>query len=518
METVDFETFIERWNDKQRQKTPDLHREIARWLEARCRAGEKSALLLAFRGAGKSTLVGLFCAWLLRCYPHFRILVLAADFALARKMVRNVKRVIERHDDTQHLKPKKADEWASAQFTIERKVELRDPSMLAKGIGANVTGSRADVVICDDVEVPNTADSPAKRRDLRQRLEEIRYVLTPGGGVLYVGTPHVFDSIYAEAPAPGSDGGDGPPPLEGFTRLKLAVYDEQDKSRWPERFPPERIEEIRRQSGANKFKSQMLLEPADPAAGRLDVEGLKRYDDELVYYEAGGEAVLEIGGRRLVSASCWWDPSFGAPARGDRSVVAVVYSDKHGRRYLHAIRYISHDPLLARAENGVSEATQMCRQVVDFADRHWLPAVRVESNGIGKLLPSALRQEMNAAGVRCAVIAETSRQAKEARILEAFDVALAAGGIYAHAGVWATPFVAEMREWRPGENGRDDGLDAVAGCLLSEFKRLSKVPTAPAIPADTADDADDDATGAPPRRRDWRPTAQSYKAKTEFAV
>ena len=516
METVDFETFVERWNEKQRQKTPALHREIARWLDARCQAGEESALLLAFRGAGKSTLVGLFCAWLLRRYPYLRILVLAADHALARKMVRNVRRVIERHQDTQHLKPKKADEWASDQFTVERKRELRDPSMLAKGIGANVTGSRADVVICDDVEVPNTADSPAKRADLRQRLDEIRYVLAPGGGVLYIGTPHVFDSIYAEAPAPtpGSDGGDGPPPLAGFTRLELPVYDDAGRSRWPERFPPERIEEIRRQSGANKFKSQMLLQPADPAAGRLDVEGLRRYDDELVYREGGGEAVLSIGGSRLVSASCWWDPSYGAPDKGDRSVVAVVYSDKHGRRYLHAIRYIVRDRKRAVAE-GVSEAAEMCRQVVRFVDRHCLPAVRVESNGVGMFLPDMLIQELKAAGVRCAVIAEASRRAKDERILEAFDVALAAGGLYAHAGVWETPFVAEMREWRPGEDGRDDGLDAVAGCLLSEFKRLSRVPVAPAVPAD---DADEDATDAPPPRRDWRPTMQSYKAKTEFVV
>jgi len=511
MEPIDFETFVDKWNESQGQNTPALHREIARWLEARKNAGDRALLLLAFRGAGKSTLVGLFCAWLLRTYPFLRILVLAADHALARKMVRNVKRIIERHEDTQHLRPKNADEWASDRFTIERKCELRDPSMLAKGIGANVTGSRADVVICDDVEVPNTADTPAKRADLRERLDEIRYVLAPAGGVLYIGTPHVFDSIYAARPPAG--GGDECPRLEGFSRLELPVFDGQGRSRWPERFPPERIEEIRRKSGANKFKSQMLLEPADPAAGRLDVEGLKRYDDELVYREAGGEAVLSVGGRRLVSASCWWDPSFGAPERGDRSVVAVVYTDEDGRRRLHAIRYIRHDPLLARANSGVSEATQMCRQVVDFADRHWLPAVRVESNGIGKLLPNALRQEMNAAGVRSAVIEETSRRAKEARILEAFDVALAAGGLYAHAGVWQTPFVAEMREWRPGESGRDDGLDAVAGCLLSEFKRLSRVPVAPARPAD-----DDEADDAPPPRRDWRPTAQSYKAKTEFAV
>ena len=77
----------------------------ARWQE-----GERELLLLlAFRSSGKSTLVGLFCAWLLCRHPDLRILVLAGDFALAKKMVRNVKRIIERHPLTAGLKPTRSD-------------------------------------------------------------------------------------------------------------------------------------------------------------------------------------------------------------------------------------------------------------------------------------------------------------------------------------------------------------------------------------------------------------------------
>ena len=60
--------------------------------------------------------------------------------------------------------------------------------MLAKGITANITGSRADVIICDDVEVPQTCDSADKREDLRARLAEMNYVQVAGGTQLYVGT------------------------------------------------------------------------------------------------------------------------------------------------------------------------------------------------------------------------------------------------------------------------------------------------------------------------------------------
>lgn len=148
------------------------------------------------RNSGKSTIVGLFCAWILYSRPSLRILVIAADHALAKKMVRNVKRIIEQHPLTLGLKPARQDQWASDQFTVNRNMELRDPSMLAKGLGANITGLRADIIICDDVEVPKNCDTALKRREMREKLGELDYILTPSGMQLYIGTPHTYYTIY----------------------------------------------------------------------------------------------------------------------------------------------------------------------------------------------------------------------------------------------------------------------------------------------------------------------------------
>jgi len=104
--------------------------------------------------------------------------------------------------------------------------------------------------------------------------------------------------------------------------------------------------------------------------------------------------------------------------------------------------------------------------------------VVLETNGLGRFLPGLLRREISAAGLACAVIEKASRRNKDLRIVEAFDAVLAAGRLHAHRGVWDTPFVTEMREWRPGGRSRDDGLDAVSGCLLAEPVRLSR-PAAP---------------------------------------
>jgi hypothetical protein len=107
--------FIAVWNQRQDQGTPELHREIARWLEAGWPEGPRERLLLVFRDAGKSSLVALYCAWLLGRDPNLRLLALSADHELATKLVRNVRRIVERHPATRGLRPLKAEEWAAAR-------------------------------------------------------------------------------------------------------------------------------------------------------------------------------------------------------------------------------------------------------------------------------------------------------------------------------------------------------------------------------------------------------------------
>lgn len=385
-------------------------------------------------------------------------------------MVRNVKRILEKHPVTRHLKPAQADQWGSDRFTVQRDQEFRDPSMLAKGITSNLTGTRADVIICDDVEVPKTCDTAEKRAFLRERLGELDYILSSGGTQIYIGTPHAFHTIYGDVPRRNL--GEDKIFLDGFSRLVVPVLDKSGQSVWPERFPLEKINAIRRRTGPAQFQSQMLCKPVNISSGYLRPEQLRHYEAEIDYREANGRAVLSIGGRRMVSVSAWWDPSFGREG-GDRSVVAIVYCDEAGEYWLH---HLAHLRISKGSEE--DEATQQCKQVAELVKRFYLPSVALETNGIGKFLPGILRREMGAAQLSCAVREMVSRHSKSARILESFDAVLAARALHVHAAVMETPFVREMEDWRPGGNsGHDDCLDAVAGAIALEPVRVRRVFT-----------------------------------------
>ena len=455
--------FIWIWNQVQGLPLPRHHIRIARFLEAiRNRSENRRGLLMAFRNSGKSTLVGLFGAWLLYTRPDVRILILSADHMLAKKMVHHMKQIIERHPLTQNLKPRMAEEWASDRFTVRRNSGLRDPSVLARGLSANMTGCRADIILCDDVEVPKTCDTPQKRQDLRHKLSELDYILTPGGLILYIGTPHTTDTIYQTTP----DGF-----LADWPTLCIPLLRPDGQSNWPERFSLERIQNLRKRSGPNKFRSQMMLEAVPLGDSRLDINRLRFYDSELSYREANGQGILSLNNKQMKGVSCWWDPAFGSP-KGDKSVVACTFFDDEGNIYLHRLDYLL-------VPSGQEATSWQCTQVRQLIADCFVPAIHLETNGIGKFLPALLRQELVRTHTPCAVIEETARQNKVRRILSALDAPLMNGSLFVRSEIKRTPFLQEMTDFNPIGNGHDDGLDALAGCLLSEPIHLKRMITKP---------------------------------------
>ncbi len=467
---INFSRFVWLWNRSQGRRTPRLHREICQWLDECWRANDRQLLLLVFRDSGKSTLAALYCAWLLHGDPDLRILVLSAEHALATKMTRNVRGILARHEQTRGLLDPRPECWAADRLTVRRTRVSRDPSLLARGIGGNFTGCRADVIVCDDVEVPNTADTRDKRLLLRERLRELSFVLVPGGLQLFIGTPHGEESIYAETAR--RDLSEPEPFLARFKRLTVPLVRTSGDQRWAERFPDPVIDRLMDGGGPAKFRSQLQLLPTRPEDVRLDPDQLIPYDSPATLVSVQGRDVLRIAGHRMVSAAAAWDPAYGRPDRGDSSVVAAVFVDADGRYWLHAIEYLVQDP---RSAGETDEATFLCRAVAAFVARHHLPSISVETNGIGGFLPALLRQELRRAGVGALVIQRASTTPKDRRILEAFDPLLAARRLHVHRSVLASPFLDEMRTWRPGRRCRDDGLDAVASCLLAEPVRLPLV-------------------------------------------
>ena len=191
-----FYEFMDAWNDVLGLTTPEHHRKIMEFLVSVLTTPPHRGLLQAFRHSGKSTVVGIFVACVLRLHPETRILVLSADSNLASRMVAHVRHILENHPMCTDLVPTTKKEWAHDCITVKRPIGIREPSVICQGVHGNITGMRADLIICDDVEVPNTSNTAQKRTALRERLRELDFILSPTGTMIYIGTPHTLDTIY----------------------------------------------------------------------------------------------------------------------------------------------------------------------------------------------------------------------------------------------------------------------------------------------------------------------------------
>ncbi|MBD5405418.1 hypothetical protein HDR59_02610 [bacterium] len=257
------------------------------------------------------------------------------------------------------------------------------------------------------------------------------------------------------------------PFLIGFDVLKIPVI-ENGVPTWEEKFPIEKIEELKKRVGIKKFSSQMMLTPIDTNKGRFDIKKLKFYSSELKVEERNRFLDFSIDGNKVVSCSCWWDPSYGSRG-GDGSVISVVFIDEIGRYYLHDVKYLYHSD---KDKEEIQSAAEQCRQVGEFLREYHIPAVYVESNGIGKFLPEFLRGELAKMQINSNVVEKTSRISKNLRILDTFDVIISAGYLFVNEKVKNTPWIAEFCDWGVDTKAHDDGLDSVAGAISSQPYKL----------------------------------------------
>ena len=189
-------SFLDEWNKILGFTTPKHHKQIMNFLVDVFNQEPPRGLLNAFRHSGKSTVVGIFAACVLYHNPATRILILSAETNLASRMVAHIKNILENHPWCNEILPDVKKEWGTHKITIKRPIGIREPSVICQGISGNITGMRSDLIICDDVEVPNTCNTQQKRINLRERLRELDFILSPHGSMIYIGTPHAKDTIY----------------------------------------------------------------------------------------------------------------------------------------------------------------------------------------------------------------------------------------------------------------------------------------------------------------------------------
>lgn len=165
--------------------------------------GPRRSIIQAFRGVGKSWITAAFVCWLLLRDPQMKIMVVSASKDRADAFTTFTKRLIAEMPILEHLKPSGDQRDSMIAFDVGPSMADHSPSVKSVGIFGQLTGGRANVIIPDDVEVPNNSETQTMRDKLSERVKEFDAVLKPGGRVIYLGTPQTEASLYNQLPSRG---------------------------------------------------------------------------------------------------------------------------------------------------------------------------------------------------------------------------------------------------------------------------------------------------------------------------
>jgi len=160
--------------------------------------GPKRLQIQAFRGVGKSWITGAFVLWTLFNDPERKIMIISASKERADNMSIFLQKLIIETPWLNFLRPKSDDSrWSRISFDVNCSPH-QAPSVKSVGITGQLTGSRADLMILDDVEVPGNSMTELMREKLIQLCTEAESILTPKSDsrIMYLGTPQTTFTIY----------------------------------------------------------------------------------------------------------------------------------------------------------------------------------------------------------------------------------------------------------------------------------------------------------------------------------
>ena len=161
--------------------------------------GPKRLQIQAFRGVGKSWITAAFVLWTLYNDPDRKVMVVSASKDRADAFSIFCQRLILEVPWMSHLKPKNDEQrWSRISFDVGPAKAAQAPSVKSVGITGQLTGSRADLMVLDDVEVPNNSMTEMQREKLLQLVTECESILTPkpGSRIMFLGTPQTTFTIY----------------------------------------------------------------------------------------------------------------------------------------------------------------------------------------------------------------------------------------------------------------------------------------------------------------------------------
>lgn len=346
----------------------DLHKEVYKWLQS---DEEGNQLLLLPRAHMKSHCIAVWCAWYATKNPETSILYMSATAELAEKQLYDIKNIltspIYQRYFPEMINPKEGrrEKWAVSKIALDhpkRKTEgIRDWTIATAGLTTNTTGWHADVIVADDVVVPDNAYTEEGRKKVVNSMSQMTSIRNAGGFTKACGTRYHPADIY-----------------DTWKKQKMLQYDEETQEViderpvwdikehvveldnifiWPRAvrsdgkafgFGMNVLARIRAEyEDVTQFFAQYYNNPNDPSSERIRRDKFQYYDQRHIH-QTNGKWFFKNKRLNVYAAI---DFAFSLNRKADSTAIVVIGADSDGYIYIldidrfktdHAADYFKH--------------------------------------------------------------------------------------------------------------------------------------------------------------------------------
>lgn len=456
-----------------------IHAELFRWMQDYSlfgigEEGLSNKLIMLPRAHLKSHMLATWASWMILRHPEITILYLSATAELAELQLGAIKDIMESSifqryfPEMIHPQDGKRARWSSTKIKVDHPYRkqngIRDNTIATAGLTTNTTGWHADVILADDLVVPENAYTEDGRMSVIKKSAQFTSIRNTGGFTLAAGTRYHPSDIYAD-----------------WKEQFYEVYDDDGvlidkKLDWDiQEFPvetdniflwPRSVREdgkafgfdlnslARIKAGYSKdvtqFHAQYYNNPNDPSSDRISRDTFQYLNPRLLSRESGR---WKYNGRKLnIYASI--DFAYSLTAAADWTAIVVVGVDSDSNYYVLDIDRFK-----------TKKTYEYFKRIAELHSKWKFNKLNTEITAAQAVISEAIKDYIKKEGMSLSVVESRPNRregSKEERIAAALEHLYDDHRVWHIEGGWTSTLEDELVQARPPH---DDIKDALAAAV-----------------------------------------------------
>ena len=461
-----------------------IHKEAFRWIQEYVLYGDvetPNKLLMFPRAHLKSHIVATASAWLVVRHPEITILYLSATSGLAEQQLSSIKGIFE-SDVFQRYWPEfihpnrgRRTKWTESKIKIDhprREAEgIRDDTIATAGLTTNTTGWHADVIVADDLVVPENAYTEDGRAAVTKKASQFTSIRNPGGFTLGCGTRYHPRDAYAtwkEQTYEIYDEDMNVIEHRPVWEIMEEVVEVDGVFLWPRTmrsdgkafgFNANQLARIRGEyTDRVQFYAQYYNDPNDPGSDRINKSKFQYYDKKHLKQSEGRWYFKS----KPLNVYASIDFAFTLSKRADYTAMVVLGIDPDGYIYILDIDRFKTDKI-----------PELFQHVVDLHSKWEFKKLRAEVGTAQGMIVNDLKDKIVQEGMRLSIdaCAPPNNKRKTERIAAALEHRYDNMSMWHYRGGYTEVLEEELILARPPH---DDVKDALAAAVEIAVKPKDK--------------------------------------------